>query len=403
MKKNIAIIGGGAAGFFAAINVKENFPNYKVSIFEKSNKTLSKVKVSGGGRCNVTNACEHISAFSKAYPRGEKQMKKLLQNFSNIDLIEWFKKRNVQLKTEADGRMFPVSNNSQTIIDCFLELCKKYNIQILLKKKVNQIIVTEQFVELLIENQIINFDKVIVATGGANKIESYNWLQNLNLKIDKPIPSLFTFNMPTEAVKKLQGVVVENAQVKIQKTKFVNSGPLLITHWGMSGPSILKLSAFAAKALFECNYNFNISVSWIGETNNHTIENDLLTAFKNNPKKQIVNVNVFNFPKRFWHFILEKCNIPFEKLISEIGKKDMNKLINAISNDIYKVEGKTTFKEEFVTCGGINLNEIDFNKMASKKHSNIYFAGEILNIDGITGGYNFQAAWSGAFLAAQLK
>ena len=398
-----AIIGGGAAAFFASINTKEHFPNSEVVLFEKTSKLLSKVLVSGGGRCNVTNSETSISRFAKSYPRGEKQLKKSFNTFNNQDTINWFESRGVKIVSEEDGRMFPKSNKSQTIYDLFLHESEKLGIIIKLKSGVNSIKQEAEKIILEVNGKFLLFDKVIVCTGGSPKLEGFNWMKNLGHKIDNPVPSLFTFNIPNEKITKLMGLSVPNALISIEGTKLKNSGSLLITHWGMSGPAILKLSSFGARLLSDKKYNFNISVSWCGESNFEKIKDELQSIITENKQKKLFNIRPFNFPKRFWSYLLERSDLSEEKPWGELGKKQLNKLVQTICNDIYSVKGKTTFKEEFVTCGGISSESINIKTMESKHIKNLYFAGEILDIDGVTGGFNFQAAWTTAFIASKLK
>ncbi len=400
---NVAIVGGGAAGFFTAINVKENFPDAVVVIFEKSTKVLSKVKVSGGGRCNVTNGAETIKELSLAYPRGANKLKKAFGTFSNKDAFNWFESRGVPLITQPDNCVFPQSQNSQSIIDCFMEEVNRLNIKIHYKKGVKKINPITDKIELtFLDDTIQLFDKVVVATGGALKRKNLEWLEKLGHQIEDPVPSLFTFNMPNESITKLMGIVVEKTLVNIQGTKLKSDGPLLITHWGMSGPAILKLSAFGARILSELNYDCKIQVNWVNTLNNELVKTELQTIILKNPNKQLSNIKPYQLQSRLWSYLLDKVELPSDRKWKEIGKKGVNKLVNILTNDIYSIKGKTTFKEEFVTCGGVSLNSIDFKTMQSMVVKNLYFTGEILDIDGITGGYNFQAAWTTAFVAAKL-
>ena len=398
----VAIIGGGAAGFFAAFSVKEHHPQAKVIIFEKSDKLLSKVKISGGGRCNVTNACFHPSQLSKFYPRGEKQLKKAFSVFQPKDTVDWFANRGVELKAEADNRMFPVSDDSQTIIDCFLREAQLKNIQILKQSPVVELTPKEKGFTLVFKASKQDFDKVIVASGGSHKARGFDWLQNLGHSIVDPLPSLFTFNMPTEPIKELMGLVVENATARIQGTKLQYTGPVLITHWGMSGPAILKLSAWGARLLFDKNYQFNVQVNWLSIKNESEVNELLETTLPSIRKKKIANANPFGLANRMWLFLLDKVGLNPDSLWLELSKKNRNKLINVLLNDIYAVSGKTTFKEEFVTCGGVSLSDIDMKTMQSRVCKDLYFAGEVMDVDGITGGFNFQAAWTTGFIAGKL-
>ena len=402
----IAIIGGGAAGFFAAIAAKENYPDARVVIFEKSAKLLAKVKISGGGRCNVTNGCNSISELCKAFPRGGKSLKKAFRVFNTGHAIEWFESRGVPLVIQEDNRVFPASQSSQSVIDCFLNEIDRLKIEIKLRTSIKGLTQIGSRLELAFVDNVLTpelFDKVIIATGGSPKREGLAWLAALNHQIEDPVPSLFTFNMPAESITQLMGVVVENTIVNIQGTKLKSAGPLLITHWGMSGPAILKLSAFGARILNDIDYNFKIQINWVNEINSELVMAQLNNIAQEHSKKLLSNFRPYFLPERLWLHFLEKGNIPKEKIWGELGMKSLNKLVSMLTNDIYAVKGKTTFKEEFVTCGGVSLQSIDLNTMQSKVCKNLYFAGEILDIDAITGGYNFQAAWTTGFIAGKLN
>lgn len=402
----VAIIGGGAGGFFSAITAKENYPNANVVIFEKSSKILSKISISGGGRCNVTNGCRSIKDLSKAYPRGEKQLQKAFQIFNTKHAFDWFESRGVPLIIQDDNCVFPKSQKSQSIIDCFLNQINILGVKIELEHGIKAINQINDKLELEFSNDKIPpkiFDKVIVATGGSPKREGLEWLEKLNHTIENPVPSLFTFNMPNETITSLMGIVVEKSIVSIQGTKFKSEGPLLITHWGMSGPAILKLSSFGARFLSEKDYRFNVQVNWINITNNDLVLSELKNFATENENKSLQKAKPFSLPERLWIFLLTKSEILPSKRWKEVGKNGMNKLVSTLTNDTYSVEGKTTFKEEFVTCGGVSLENIDFKTMQSKVCKNLYFSGEVLDIDGITGGYNFQAAWTTAFIAGKLN
>lgn len=411
---NIAIIGGGAAGFFAAITAKENYPNANVIIFEKSRKLLAKVKVSGGGRCNVTNGCDSISEMAEAYPRGGKALKKAFRVFDNKQAMQWFESRGVPLVIQDDGCVFPESQDSQSIIDCFVRQAVKLRIHIETGMGVAAIQPVTQSASHSDNGKLELsftkdgeppeiFDKVIVTTGGSPKRKGLEWLEALGHKIEEPVPSLFTFNMPTEPVTELMGIVVEKALVAIQGTKLKSDGPLLITHWGMSGPAILKLSAFGARLLSEKEYEFKIQVNWVNVQNHAVVMDDLKNIVDSNPSKNLSSVRPYAVPDRLWRYLLEKSDLPADKKWNELGKRGLNKLVGVLTNDIYSVKGKTTFKEEFVTCGGVSLESVDMKSMQSKVCDNLYFAGELLDIDGITGGFNFQAAWTTAFIAGKLN
>lgn len=402
----IAIIGGGAAGFFAAITVKENYPAAKVVIFEKSKDILSKVKISGGGRCNVTNGCASIKELAEAYPRGGNALKKAFRTFSNKDTLHWFESRGVPLVTQEDNCVFPRSQNSQSIIDCFLEQTGRLNIKIELETGIKTIKKVGGQLQLgFIGGKLPSrtFDKVIVASGGSPKRDGLVWLEKLNHHIVDPVPSLFTFKMPEEPVAELMGIVVENTLVNIQGSKLKSSGPLLMTHWGMSGPAILKLSALGARLLSEKGYQFKVQVNWTNERNQDAVVEQLKSIVAEQPKKILANVRPYSLPERLWSYLLEKSDLPASKKWAELGKAGLNRLVNVLTNDVYAVQGRTQFRDEFVTCGGVSLESIDFNTMQSKVCENLYFAGEVMDIDGITGGYNFQAAWTTAFIAGKLN
>ena len=400
----VAILGGGAAGFFAAISCKTHHPGYEVTIYEKSHKLLSKVKVSGGGRCNVTNACFNISELSKNYPRGEKQLKKAFSVFNVSDTIDWFESRGVKLKTEPDSRVFPVTNNSQTIIDCLVNEALQSGIKIKTNSFIKSIAKTTNGITLYFSDEhTIEVNRIIIATGGSPKKEGFNWLEELNHEIETPVPSLFTFNIPGNPVKELMGVSVENATVKIQSTKLKQSGPLLITHWGMSGPAVLKLSAWGARVLNEMNYHFKINICWDGIMNEQELRNVIADEFETIKRKKISNAKPVDIPNRLWLFLIHKCGINPDLNWADLSKEKLNRLINTLTNDEYEVKGKTTFKEEFVTCGGVSLQNINMQTMESNVCNGLYFAGEVLDIDGVTGGFNFQAAWTTGFIAGKLS
>ncbi len=399
----LVVIGGGAAGFFCAVNAAKLNPSLKVIIIEKNNKLLSKVKVSGGGRCNVTHSCFNIVELSKKYPRGEQFLKKAFHWFSVSDTINWFKEKGVELKTETDGRMFPVSNTSQTIIDCLMQEANKYNIEILLSSDVSSIHKKEDLFEINFNNltKIITANYVCVACGGFPKISQFDWLASLGHTIQNPVPSLFTFNIPNNNITALMGVSVDKATVKIVGTKLQSLGALLITHWGLSGPAILKLSAFAAIELANKNYSFEVLVNWLSEFNEQSLKEEVLFLRQQLATQKLYSKNPFGLPNRLWEYLLHISEINDTIKWADLPSKQQNLLIKNLTSQSFFVKGKTTFKEEFVTCGGINVNEVDVNTMQSKKTSNLFFAGEILNIDGITGGFNFQNAWTTGWIAAK--
>ncbi|QDH80631.1 NAD(P)/FAD-dependent oxidoreductase [Echinicola soli] len=395
----IGVIGGGAAGFFAAIQAAQH--GTKVIIFEKTGKTLSKVKVSGGGRCNVTHDAFQISTLVKHYPRGEKFLKKAFGKFQAKDTVEWFETRGVKLKTESDGRMFPITDSSQTIIDLLRKEAETLGVVIELRASVEQIARVGCGFVLQVNGKDRAVDKVIVSAGGSPKSNSYQMYRELGHHVVDPIPSLFTFNTPETGLKKLPGLTVPNAQVRIEGTKLAYEGPLLITHWGISGPVVLKLSAFGAKWLHEQTYCTNVHIRWKADMKVEEIREALRTYKQHHPKRKVHSHPLFDLPKRLWEHLLKSAGIDDSLTWQECVKKQINILEQHIFCYILQMKGKTTFKEEFVTAGGIALNEVNPTTMESRLVPNLFFAGEVLDIDGITGGFNFQAAWTTGYIAGQ--
>jgi predicted Rossmann fold flavoprotein len=401
-KKRIIIIGGGAAGIFAAANAARLCPDAAVTVVEKSNKLLSKVKVSGGGRCNVTTSIMEIPQLVKNYPRGEKELRTVFKKFSPTDTVEWFESRGAKLKTEADGRMFPVTDDSQTIIDVLLNECREHGVKIHTGRGIASFEKQEgSFLLTDLNGSTLECDKFLIATGGSPSTNSYKWLEATGHKIIPPLPSLFTFNVKASPIVALNGISVKEAQVKIAGTKLSYSGPLLITHWGFSGPAVLKLSAFGAETLHEKSYRYTVIINWLNGINSDEADQLLTDLESQSPSKKVCNARPTAIPDRLWNYLAERSNIPQELKWNGLRGKHRNRLINTLICDEYPCEGKTTFKEEFVTCGGIDLKEVDMNTMESKKVKGLYFAGELLNMDGITGGFNFQAAWATGFVAAK--
>ena len=394
---DIIIVGGGAAGFFTAINIVEKNPKLKVAILERGSEVLSKVRVSGGGRCNVTHACFEPNELVKFYPRGEKELRGPFHQFCSGDTVEWFSNHGVELKIEDDGRMFPVSNSSQTIIDCFLKATQKLGITVLTGQSVQSIFKKDNFwkIETQTENYIT--EKLILATGSNPKI--WEMLQTFGHAIVNPVPSLFTFNIKDLRIKELPGVSAQ-VSVKVKDTKLTSTGPLLITHWGMSGPAILKLSAWGARILAEKNYQFTIFVNWLNDIDTEEAEKILKNLKQEHAKKAVSKKSPFDFPNRLWESLVLASNISEETKWADLSKTQLQNLVSQLMNSSFQVNGKSTFKEEFVTAGGIDLKEINFKTMESKLHKNLYFAGEIINIDAITGGFNFQNAWTSGFIVA---
>lgn len=397
----IAVIGGGAAGFFAALSAKEAGETHQVVIFEKSSKVLSKVKVSGGGRCNVTNACSDIGELSKHYPRGERFLKKSFHEFNTTHTIQWFEERGVPLKTYPDNCIFPVANDSRVVIDCFLKESTRLGVEIRYSSGIDTIQSIDGKFQLNGPNVDEVVDRVIVTIGGQPKLAGLNWLANLGHTIIDPVPSLFTFNMPNETIRELMGTVVEETTVKIEGTKLMGKGALLITHWGMSGPAILQLSAWGARILKEKGYEYNALVNWLDACNPEELAMLLAETKQNQAEKKVYNAHPFPLSNRLWKFLLERAGINDSIKWKELGPKQQNRLVNTLLNDSYQVIGKTTFKEEFVTAGGVDLAEIDHQSMESKIRKGIYFAGEVMDIDGITGGFNFQSAWTTGYIAGK--
>ena len=397
----IVIIGGGAAGMYCAVNAARLHPQEKVVLLEKTSKLLSKVKVSGGGRCNVTHACDHVSQMIDNYPRGRNFLKKAFSKHFVQDTISWFAERNVPLKTESDGRMFPTTDNSETIINCLLKEADKYGVEIRMNSGVQSIIKNENGgFDLQLANEILTTDKLCIACGGKSKLPDFNFLSALGHTIISPVPSLFTFNLPKNKITELMGVTIPQAEIKIVGTKLKNSGPLLITHWGMSGPGILKLSSLAAIDLAAMNYDFSILVNWVGGKNENEVRNNIQEIRFKEAAKKIMNFQPFDLPKRFWEYMLTTCGISPDLRWADLPAKEQNLLIKNLSTQLFSVKGKTTFKEEFVTAGGIDTAEVDPLTMESRLCKGLFFAGEILNVDGVTGGFNFQNAWTTGFVAA---
>ncbi len=404
---NVIVIGGGAAGFFGAIACAEANPQLKVTLIEAGNKPLAKVRISGGGRCNVTHHCFEPARLVANYPRGGKALRGAFSRFQPQDTVQWYESRGVKLKTEADGRMFPITDSSETIINCLMraadragvELCTGVGVKTV---KHYQDEGQQNYFQVELKNErVMKCDRLLIATG-SNPL-GYRWAKNLGHKIEPAVPSLFTFNVRDSRLEGLAGVSVSNAQVKLGtgKNKLEQTGALLITHWGVSGPAILKLSAWGARSLFDFKYNSPLQINWLPESNQEDLS-QLLTALKQtNPQKKIVNYCPVELPKRLWQSLIKYVEINPNKVWSEISKKELNKLVAEIVQGQYEIKGKGVFKDEFVTCGGVSLKEVNFKTMESKKCPGLYFAGEILDIDGVTGGFNFQSAWTTSWLAGQ--
>ena len=398
---DLIIIGGGAAGFFGAIQAAEMRPDLKILILEKSNKLLSKVRISGGGRCNVTHNCFEPTELSHHYPRGQKVLKSLFRKYQATDVVRWFEQQGVKLKAEADGRMFPVTDNSATIIDCFLREAKKHQIKIEINTGVTEIKITSTGFSIFCDDKKFTGKKVLVAIGGHPNASAYSFLRSTGHSTLPPIPSLFTLNDSQKQFKDLMGVSVSKGVVRIAGAKFFQEGPILITHWGLSGPAVIKLSAWAAEYFYQHRYEATVLVGWIPETREEVVRQFLIDYKSKNGKRKIYSYPLYELPQRLWVRLCELAEIDPEKIWGELANKNLNKLLELLIRCPFQIKGKTTFKEEFVTCGGVDLQEIDPETMESKKVKNLFFAGEVLNIDGETGGFNFQAAWTTSYVAAK--
>lgn len=439
----IAIIGAGAAGCFCAIELKRRMPSASVEVFEAGTTALAKVAISGGGRCNLTNSFEGISSLSIAYPRGDKLMKRLFRSFDQRSTWQWFENEGVKLVLQEDHCVFPASQDAMEIVNTLLARMRQAGVTLHTKRKVTgifprpeggytisvaelskvqslrqaqrpdslapeSIISAPEPVEGPILQKSQRLDKyncladiVVVTTGGSPKLSGLGMLDGLDLEIVPPVPSLFTFNLPGSPVRELMGTVVENASASLVGTKFKASGPLLITHWGMSGPAILKLSSYAARYLAENEYSATLSVNWFGDAGEQDVRDRITALSKDSPQKQILNTHPSELPSRLWNYLISKCGIREDARWAELGSKGMNRLVNTLINDEYQIRGKSRFKEEFVTCGGVALSNINLNTLESKNHPGLYFAGEVLDVDAITGGFNLQAAWSMGYTVAR--
>lgn len=400
-KKTLLVIGGGAAGFFCAVNAARMAPQLHVLLAEKGVKLLSKVKVSGGGRCNVTHALDDIAEMSTRYPRGQHFVKKTFHQFFTADTIAWFEKRGVPIVKERDGRMFPKTNTSQSIVDCLMQEADLYGVQVVTGAEVTSIQKEgDTFAVTFASGKILAAHFVCIASGGYPKPGMFSWLQSLGHTIHPPVPSLFTFNLPRHPINALMGVSIPKARVKIEGSKLVEEGPVLITHWGLSGPAILRLSAWGARELAEKEYHFKAHIAWLPQYNEQTLKAILQSIRKQQPSQKVANATFAQLPSRLWLFLLEQSGVSTEVRWADLPAKLENALIRHLVDYVVEVEGKTTFKEEFVTAGGIALSEVDANTLMSKKVPNLFFAGEVLDVDGITGGFNFQHAWTSGYIAA---
>jgi predicted Rossmann fold flavoprotein len=401
-KKQLIVVGGGAAGFFCAVNAARLCPELKVAIVEKGSRVLQKVGVSGGGRCNVTHACDSVTAMSKCYPRGEKFVKKAFHHFFVQDTIAWFAHRGVALKTEEDGRMFPVTNSSQTVIDCLLREANKYGVDLLLNFPVMALHPANGGWQVLgSQGRSLEADFLCIACGGFPKPEQFGWLTSgTGHRVVSPLPSLFTFNVPRHPLTALMGIAVPRAIIRIAGTKLESEGPVLITHWGLSGPAVLRTSAFGARVLAEKGYQYKIHINWLPEWNETSLRELIIRHRQQKGQQKVVNTDWLKLPQRLLLFLMQEAGIAADSRWTDVPAAAQNKWVKSLCSYEMDAHGKTTFRDEFVTAGGIELAEVDSSTMRSRLHPQLYFAGEILDVDGITGGYNFQHAWTSGFIAA---
>ena len=399
----IAIIGGGAAGYFAAIEAKRCAPDAEITIFEKNSTMLAKVAITGGGRCNLTNSFAQISDAKQAYPRGHKLMKRLLKHFSHTDVYDWFEREGVALVTQDDECVFPASQDSQTVISCLTGLATRLGVRQQCGHSVMDIRRNaDDTLHLCFANgREADFDRVAITTGGAPKGEGLQVFARLGHKIEQPVPSLFTFNVADADFLALMGAVVDPVVTSIPGTKFRAEGALLVTHWGMSGPAVLKLSSHAARFLSENNYHTQVAVNWTGITHSSATSEEVAATVAANVQKQLASVRPFNLPSRLWLYILAKSGLQQQKRWGELGKKGISRLVETLTNDIHTISGKGRFRDEFVTCGGVSLSSVDMNTLESRVCPHLFFAGEVLDVDAITGGFNLQAAWTMGFVVGR--
>lgn len=405
----VAIVGAGAAGCFCAIELKRRMPSASVEVFEAGTTALAKVAITGGGRCNLTNSFEGISSLSIAYPRGDKLMKRLFRSFDQRSTWQWFENEGVKLVLQEDHCVFPASQDAMEIVNTLQARMRQAGVTLHTKRKVTGIFPRPEggyiisVAEPAEATKMLEYfaDIVVVTTGGSPKLSGLGMLDGLDLEIVPPVPSLFTFNLTGSPVRELMGTVVENASASLVGTKFKASGPLLITHWGMSGPAILKLSSYAARYLAENEYSATLSVNWFGDAGEQDVRDRITALSKDSPQKQILNTHPSELPSRLWNYLISKSGIREDARWAELGSKGMNRLVNTLINDEYQIRGKSRFKEEFVTCGGVALSNINLNTLESKNHPGLYFAGEVLDVDAITGGFNLQAAWSMGYTVAR--
>ena len=395
---DVIIVGGGAAGFFTAINLAENKPALKIAILERGKDVLTKVRISGGGRCNVTHACFVPNDLVKFYPRGEKELRSPFHQFCSGDTVAWFEKRGVALKIEDDGRMFPTSDKSETIIDCFLKEVQKHKITVVTRQSVQTIYKSDTFWKLETQTEHYTCEKLVISTGSNPKM--WDLLQNLGHTIVAPVPSLFTFNSKDNRLKNLMGVA-SYANVQVVGSKLNASGPVLITHWGLSGPGILRLSAWGALEFAAKQYQFQIKINWMPDFRSEDVLQQLKNIKTEQPKKLVSKKSPFELPNRLWEQFTTAAEISETTKWADLTKVQLQQLANQLTEGTYQIHGKSTNKDEFVTAGGVDLKEINFKTMQSKLHETLFFAGEVVNIDAITGGFNFQNAWTSGWIVSE--
>lgn len=399
----IVIVGAGAAGCFCAINTKRRLPDAEIIVLERGHKALAKVAITGGGRCNLTNSFLEVKSIKKTYPRGEKLMKRALKVFSHEDTMEWFEKEGVRLVTQEDQCVFPKSQDAMEIVNTLLHLMRRNGVKLITECKVTNISHNDNSYTIQTEqgDEPIIADAVVVTTGGSPKAGGLSFLAPLNLNYTSPAPSLFTFCVADEQLHSLMGTVVEPVSARLTSTKFQSEGPLLITHWGLSGPAILKLSSYSAQFLAEKDYRAEVSINWLNDKNEQEVAETLHEIQQSNLSKQLSNAYPEQFCQRHWLYIINKVGLPAEKRWQELGPKQMTRLTSMLTNDLYQISGKGQYKEEFVTCGGVSLDNININTMECKEHPGLFFAGEVTDVDAITGGFNLQAAWSMGYIVSQ--
>lgn len=397
---DLLVLGGGAAGFFAALTAKEIHSNITVVLLEKTNVVLNKVRISGGGRCNVTHSCFDPKQLITNYPRGGRELLGPFTRFQPSDTIQWFESRGVELKTESDGRMFPLSNSSSSIIECLQREAKKLDVDVRIKQRVESLKKNEDlFFVTLASGQIISCRNLLLATGSSP--QGYEFAQSLGHTIQKPVPSLFTFNVPTSPILDLAGISLEKVSLKLVGTGLEQQGPLLLTHWGFSGPAALKLSAWGARVLHENNYKMNLSIDWLPDLSKEFVNETLHNLRKSAPAQFLSLKAQFNLPKNLWKRFANLAEINESKRMSEVSNDSIQQLVHCLKSQTFQIDGKTTFKEEFVTCGGVTLEEVNFKTFESRLCRGLYFAGEVLDIDAVTGGFNFQNAWTSGWIAGK--